>query len=151
MHTISTFRLAPIFASAALLAACIPVSVHAAKFPPLNTPATSERFPGKLVWADLFTADPDGASKFYCGLLGWTAAPIDQKGKGYTVFSNDGRPVAGLAPRSVSGANHPSRWIGYYSVTDIDATLALVTKDGGIIRAPARNFPDRGLQAIVSD
>jgi uncharacterized protein len=151
MHTISTIRLAPILASAALLAAGIPVSVHAAKFPPLNTPATTEHRPGKLVWADLFTTDPDGATKFYCSLLGWTAAPVEQKGKDYMVFSNNGRPVAGLAPRSVRGANHPSRWIGYYSVTDIDATLALVTKDGGTVRAPSRNFPDRGFQAIVSD
>ena len=151
MHTISPLRLAPIFASAALLAAGIPVSVHAANFPPLNTPATTEHRPGKLVWADLFTTDPDGATKFYCSLLGWTAAPIEQKGKGYTVFSNNGRPVAGLAPRSARGANHPSRWIGYYSVTDVDATLALVTKDGGTIRAPSRSLPDRGFQAIVSD
>ncbi len=135
----------------AILAAGIPVSVRAATFPPLNTPATTEHRPGKLVWADLFTTDSDGATKFYCGLLGWTAAPIEQKGKGYTVFSNEGRPVAGLAPRSVTGPNHPSRWIGYYSVMDIDATLALVTKDGGVIRAPSHNFPDRGHQAIVSD
>jgi len=151
MHTIPTFRLAPALVSAALLAAGIPASVQAAKFPPLNAPATAEHLPGKLVWADLFTTDPDGATKFYCDLLGWTAAPIEQKGKGYTVFSNEGRPVAGLAPRSVKGANHPSRWIGYYSVVDIDATLALVTRNGGTIRAPSRNFPDRGHQAIVSD
>jgi len=134
-----------------MLTAGIPVSAHAAKFAPLNTPATTEHRPGKLVWADLFTADPDGATRFYCGLLGWTATALEQKGKGYTVFSNDGRPVAGLAPRSVKGANHPSRWIGYYSVMDIDATLALVTKNGGTVRAPSHNFPDRGRQAIVSD
>jgi predicted enzyme related to lactoylglutathione lyase len=146
-----TLRLAPILAAAAILAAGIPVSVHAAKFPPLNDPATTVQVPGKLVWADLFTTDPDGATKFYCGLLGWTATNIEQKDKGYTVFSNDGKPVAGLAPRSVTGANHPSRWIGYYSVADIDAALAVVTTNGGIIRAPSHNFPDRGRQAIVSD
>jgi len=151
MHTKHPIRLAAILAAAATLAAGIPVSVHAAVFPPLNTPATAENRPGKLVWADLFTADPDGASKFYCGLLGWTATALEQKGKGYTVFSNDGIPVAGLAPRSVAGANHPSRWIGYFSVTDIDAALTLVAKDGGAVRAPSRNFPDRGRQAIVSD
>jgi len=134
-----------------MLAAGFPILVHATAFPPLNTPATTVHSPGKLVWADLFTTDPDGATKFYCGLLGWTATALEQKGKGYTVFSNDGRPVAGLAPRSVTGANHPSRWIGYYAVADIDATLALVTKDGGVVRAPSRNFPDRGRQAIVAD
>ena len=104
MHIKSPFRLAAILAAAAILADGIPVSIHAATFPPLNTPATAEHRTGKLVWADLFTADPDGATKFYSGLLGWTATTLEQKGKGYTVFSNDGIPVAGLAPRSVSGA-----------------------------------------------
>jgi len=134
-----------------MLAVGSSTSVRAANFPPLNTPATTEHRSGKLVWADLFTANPDGAAKFYCELLGWTAAPLDQKGKGYTVFSNDGIPVAGLAPRSVKTGEHPSRWIGYYSVADIGATLALVAKDGGTVRAASRNFPDRGYQAIVSD
>ena len=144
-------RSSPIYAAAALLCAGLPSSARAAKFPPLNTPASTEHIPGKLIWADLFTTDPDGASKFYCGLLGWTAAALEQKGKGYTVFSNDGTPVAGLTPRSVKGQNRPSRWIGYFAVTDIAATVATVSKNGGTVRAPSRNFPDRGYQAIVSD
>ena len=104
MQNNTLFRLAPIFAAAALLAVGFPASIHAAKFPPLNTPAAYRSPPGASLsfGRDLFTADPDGATKFYCGLLGWTAAALEQKGKGYTVFSNEGRPVAGLAPRSVS-------------------------------------------------
>lgn len=138
-------------AAAALLLAGLPLSAGAAKFPPLNSPPTTEHRPGKLVWADLFTTNPDAAAKFYCGLLGWTAEPLSRWGKGYTVFSNDGTPVAGLSPRSVQGGNHPSRWIGYYAVVDIDATVAALSKDGGIVRAPSKNFPNRGYQAIVSD
>ncbi len=134
-----------------MLAVACPPSAKAAKFPPLNNPATTEHLPGKLVWADLITTNPDAATKFYCGLLGWTAAPLEQKGKGYTVFSNNGTPVAGLAPRTARGESHPSRWIGFYAVTDIGATLALVTKYGGTVRVGSRNFPDRGYQAIVTD
>src|ERR1035437_5003821 len=129
----------------------LPFSVFAADFPSLNTPVSPEHHVGKLVWADLFTADPAGATKFYCSLLGWTATTLDQKGKSYTVFNNEGRPVAGLAPRSVRGANHPSRWIGYLAVTDIAAALQVAAKDGGKMHAPARSFPDRGYQAIISD
>jgi uncharacterized protein len=144
-------RSATVYAAAALLLAGLPLSSKAEKFPALNSPATSDHRPGKLVWADLFTTDPDGATKFYCGLLGWTAAPLSRWGKSYTVFSSGGTPVAGLSPRSVQGSNHPSRWIGYYSVTDINATVALLSKGGGTVRAASRNFPDRGYQAIVSD
>jgi len=144
-------RLAPILASVALLAIGFPSLAYAAKFPPLNTPAVAEHRAGQLVWVDLFTADPDSATKFYCDLLGWTAATLDQKDKSYTVFSNGGKPVAGLAPRSLKGASHPCRWIGYFAVTDIAAALEAVKKSGGTVRAPAHNFPDRGYQAIVAD
>jgi predicted enzyme related to lactoylglutathione lyase len=140
-----------LYAAAALLVAGLPLTARAAKFPPLNSPPTTEHRPGKLVWADLFTTDPDGATKFYTALLGWTATPLSRWGKSYTVFSADGVPVAGLSPRSVQGSNHPSRWIGYYAVTDIDATLALLAKSGATVRAPSHNFPNRGYQAIVTD
>jgi predicted enzyme related to lactoylglutathione lyase len=152
MHPKSALmRFAPLLVTVALLAGIPPVSAKAATFPPLNNPASPAHVPGKLVWADLFTVDPDGATKFYTGLLGWTATALERKGRGYRVFTNDGRPVAGLVVRAVTGGNHPSRWIGYYAVNDVDAALAQVTGFGGTIRAPSRNFPDRGRQAIVSD
>jgi hypothetical protein len=127
------------------------VNVNAAPFPALNTPATTERVPGKLIWADLFTSEPVAASKFYCDLLGWTATTIDQKGKSYTIFMNDGVPVAGLAPHAMAKESHPSRWIGYVSVSDIKATIATVEKNGGAVHAAAKKFPDRGHQAIIGD
>jgi len=142
-------QLAPILAAALVCAG--PPAARAARFPALNAPASSEHLPGKLVWADLFTADPESAARFYCGLFGWTAAPLERKGRGYTIFSNGGVPVAGLAPRTVTGRNHPSRWIGYLAVADIDAALKAASRDGGTVRAPSRRFPNRGLQAIVSD
>ena len=147
----TVFKLQQLLVIAALLPLGAPSVARADPFPPLNAPATTAHVTGKLLWVDLFTSDPDAATKFYTSLLGWTADPLEQKGKGYVIFSNGGRPVAGLAPRSVRGEGHPSRWIGYYAVADIEATLALVTKNGGTVRAPSRNFPDRGPQAIVSD
>ncbi|HEY1763955.1 MAG TPA: VOC family protein [Opitutaceae bacterium] len=151
MHSTSFFRLAPVVAGLALAGFSVGPSAHAAKFPPLNDPATSEQIPGKLVWADLFTTDPDAATKFYTNLLGWSAAPIEQKGRSYIVFSNDGKPVAGLAPRHEKNGNKPARWIGYYSVPDINAAVTAVTQNGGKVYAAARKFPDRGMQAIVAD
>jgi len=137
--------------AAATLAAGLAAPVRAALFPPLNSPPTTDHRPGKLVWADLFTTDPDSASKFYCGILGWTAAPIDQKGKSYIVLSNGGTPAAGIVARSPRSGSHPSRWIGYYAVTDMAAVLAQVARDGGTVHAAAHAFPDRGTQAIVAD
>ncbi len=129
----------------------LPASARAAAFPPLNDPATKEQHPGKFVWVDLFTTDPEAVTKFYTGLFGWTADTITQNGRAYTVFSNGSRPVAGLAPRSRAHTKRASRWIGYVAVTNLASTLKLVTAAGGQVRAGAREFPQRGAQAIIAD
>ena len=152
MHTTSVYRLATFLAVMTMLGTGLPASARAAApFQPLNSPATKEHLPGKFVWADLFTTDPVAATKFYSGLFGWTANIITQDGKAYTVFSNGSRPVAGLAPRPPSNMKRPSRWVAYIAVTSMSSTLKLVTKAGGQVRAPARDFPQRGAQAIIAD
>ncbi len=120
-------------------------------FQPLNSPASNEQHPGKFVWADLFTNDSDAATKFYTGVFGWKVSATNQNGKTYTVFSSDGHPVAGLTPRNPGNKKHSSRWIGYVAVSDIKSALEAATQAGGQVRAPIRDFPQRGLQAIVAD
>lgn len=153
MRTTSLHRLASGLTLALTLGAAFASAAPAtsAVFQPLNSPLSGDHLPGKFVWADLFTTDPAAATKFYSGLFGWTANKIEQNGTIYTVFSNGGRPVAGLAPRSASSTKRPSRWIGYVAVNDLNQTLARVPKAGGQVRAPALDFPDRGLQAIITD
>lgn len=152
MHLHSVDRRARLFAVLILLGLSAPLfAASAAPFQPLNTPASRAHVPGKFVWADLFTTDPVAATKFYSGVFGWTANVVTQDGKGYTVFSNGSRPVAGLAPRPPSNTKRPSRWIGYIAVNDINATVKLVAKSGGQVRAEARDFPHRGWQAIIAD
>jgi len=152
MKIISICRLAGVLAVTTTLGIGLPSAARAAApFQPLNNPATKTHLPGKFVWADLFTTDPVAATKFYSGLFGWTANTITQDGKTYTVFSNGSRPVAGLAPRPPSNTKRPSRWIAYIAVANMSSTLKLVAKAGGQVRADARDFPDRGVQAIVAD
>jgi predicted enzyme related to lactoylglutathione lyase len=143
--------MAPLLASAALLALGLTATAHAAAFPPINSPATSEHRPGKFIWADLFTSNPTAATKFYSDLFGWTPTVIDQKGKSYTIFTNDGVPVAGLAPHSFAKQDTPSRWIGYLAVNDAKATVAAVKANGGVVHAPVRKFSERGYQAIIGE
>ncbi|HXA14856.1 MAG TPA: VOC family protein [Opitutaceae bacterium] len=152
MHTTSIYRrLATIFAVMTMLGIGLADSARAAPFPPLNDPATKETHPGKFVWAELFTNDSAAATKFYSGVFGWTALTLAQNGVSYTVFNNGGHPVAGLRQRAPSTTKHLSRWINYIAVTDITSTLALVTKTGGEVRAPAREFPQIGMEAIITD
>ena len=151
MHTTLAYRLSTVLAVTTLLGIGFPASAHAAAFPALNDPATTETHPGKFVWAELHTADSAAATKFYTGVFGWTAVTVEQKGVTYTVFSNGNHPVAGLRQRSSSAPAHASRWINYIAVTDIASVLSAVTKAGGVVRAPAREFPQIGSQAIITD
>lgn len=151
MHTTLVYRLATVLAVTTLLGIGFPASARAATFPPLNDPATKEAHPGKFVWAELFTADSAAATKFYSGVFGWTAITLDQHGVTYTVFSNGNHPVAGLRQRSPSAATRAARWINYIAVTDIASALSIVAKAGGEVRAPAREFPQIGSQAIILD
>ena len=79
MHSTSFLRLAPVAGALALASLGADPAAHAAKFPPLNEPASNEQIPGKLVWADLFTTDPESATKFDSRNSDF--GPSDGKGK----------------------------------------------------------------------
>jgi uncharacterized protein len=151
MNPKSLVRFASSIAGAALVSLCLPARANAAPFDPLNSPSSSEHHQGKLIWVDLITSNPTDATTFYCNLLGWTSAIIDQKGNAYTVFSNGGHPVAGLAPHTMANAAHVSRWVGYLAVSDIDQTLSAAKTAGAVVHASSRNFKKRGYQAIIGD
>ena len=129
----------------------------AADFPPLSdTTPTGEHFPGKFVWADLFTADPAAAQTFYTGLFGWEATTIERTTPSgthsYVVLANGGEPVAGIAhrPSRMPDTVH-GRWVGYISVPDVAKALAAATAAGGRVLFPAKDLPRRGTQAILID
>jgi predicted enzyme related to lactoylglutathione lyase len=153
MHTTSIDRrfATVVAAMATMLVLGLAPFARAAEFPPLNQPATGAAHPGKFVWAELFTADAATATKFYSGVFGWTTVTLDQNGVTYTVFSNGNHPVAGLRLRSPLSAKRASRWINYIAVADIASALSIVTREGGQVRAQAREFPQIGSQAIITD
>ncbi|HTX52254.1 MAG TPA: VOC family protein [Candidatus Baltobacteraceae bacterium] len=129
----------------------------AADLPPLSdTTPTGAYFPGKFIWADLFTADPAAAQAFYTGLFGWEATPIERPSASgphtYIILTNGGEPVAGLArlPARMPDAVH-GRWVGYVSVPDVAKALEAATAAGGRVLFPAKELPRRGTQAIVVD
>jgi predicted enzyme related to lactoylglutathione lyase len=137
---------------------CVAVATAgAADIPPLNdTTPKGEHFPGKFIWADLFTADPAAAQMFYTGLFGWEATTIERTtpsgSHSYIILANGGEPVTGIAhwPSRMPDAVH-GRWVGYVSVPDVAKALATATAAGGRVLFPAKDLPKRGTQAIFID
>jgi hypothetical protein len=122
------------------------------ELPPLSASPTGQHLDGKLIWADLFTTDVPAATAFYATLLGWEPSTLDRDGHSYVVLRHAGEPVAGITARSPRQPAAPAgRWILYVAVRDLPSTLGRVTRSGGTILAPARDFPRRGVQAICGD
>jgi uncharacterized protein len=125
-----------------------------ADVPPIVSPATSMRHPGKFIWADLVTTDPDAAINFYTRIFGWTARMIGTAPNSYTLLLNSGRPIAGVIYRKADPARKESaaaRWVGYISVANMDKAVAAVTAAGGRVLIAPRKVGSRGWQAIVAD
>jgi predicted enzyme related to lactoylglutathione lyase len=132
----------------------ITAAARAADLPPINSPATTDHFAGKIVWDDLFTTDPASAVKFYTGLFGWTSEEIVRPNRKYTVMSLDGRPIAGITmlPEKIaeaSGNTAHGRWVGFASVDDVSKATAAFSKAGGKVLFAVKELAQRGTQSIV--
>src|SRR4029078_1515686 len=72
---------------------------------------------------------PEGPSRFYSDLFGWTITEGPPEAGGYRMCLLDDKPVAGLGPQMKPDA--PPSWGTYISVADADETSAAIKEDGG--------------------
>jgi predicted enzyme related to lactoylglutathione lyase len=134
-----------------LAAACLVLSACArspAPVPPVTPEPTATHHTGKFVWYDLLAHDVAGAKRFYGELFGWQFT-TDAEGDGsYTVVRREGRAIAGIAQ-----VERPelSQWLSWLSVEDVDGAVEYVRGHGGEVHRAARDLPERGRYAIVSD
>ena len=105
-------------------------------------------FPGRPIWIELYTADPDAAQAFYAGLFGWTLQESGPEFGNYTLFLRDGAPVAGLM-RNTEEA--PSAWSVYLETNSAEDTVAMAAANGGQVLLDAMPVGDLGRMAVVTD
>ena len=127
----ATARHASLLTTVALLcAATVGGCNRSINVPPLVEEQGAPQIPGKFVWHHLVTADGEAAREFYGKLFGWE---FDVRDDGrYSVITHQGHNLGGILDTSKDG-NRPKagRWLSAMSVTDIDASLALVKRAGG--------------------
>lgn len=142
--------------SHAVLFCLAALAASAAELPPLNSSPVDTFHPGKFVWADLFTDDLDGATKFYGELFGWKTERIDWPGKSgphpYVVLSLDGRAVGGITrrPTQLQDRAH-GRWVGYLSVRDVEKASASLAVAGGRPLNHIKDRPQLGVRGLFAD
>ena len=107
--------------------------------------------PGAFCWNELATTDTARAGDFYAGLFGWgkdvqTFGPME-----YTMFTNSGRPTAGMFKIQPEMGNIPPHWLVYFAVDDCDAKTQKATELGASVMKPPDDIPGIGRFSILLD
>lgn len=83
-------------------------------------------------WCDITTEDAQGLVKFYEAVMGWRKEPIDMGGyNDFVMMKPDGIPVGGICHKRGVNEGLPGGWIQYFTVQNLDDSLANVKKLGG--------------------
>jgi predicted enzyme related to lactoylglutathione lyase len=99
--------------------------------------------PGKFPWFEHRSTDSAKAAEFYQSLFGWK---VD--GETYRLIRNGEDPIGGFVA-AVQG--EPSRWNGFLSVADVDASFQAAVAAGARPLSPPRDVPGMGRRASLLD
>ncbi|MFE3290411.1 VOC family protein [Rhodococcus sp. NPDC059234] len=106
---------------------------------------------GAPCWVDLTSSDPSRVIPFYAGVFGWASdTNEDPQYGGYSIFSKDGAPVAGLGPQQ-PGNPYGDVWTVYLESADAAATAERAAAAGGQVMMPAMQVGEQGTMAILGD
>jgi uncharacterized protein len=109
--------------------------------------------PNAFFWYDVMTTDPKAAETFYRSVVGWDTQDTGPDTAGYTLFTVNGRGVAGLMaiPEDARKMGVPPAWMGYVHVDDVDDMAARITREGGKVHKGPIDVPGIIRFAAVSD
>ncbi len=108
---------------------------------------------GTLGWVDVAVPDTSIGEAFYSGLFGWKAQATEDENMPYTMFTKNGKKVAGMGPLSPEqmAAGQPPMWTPYIIVDDLEATFNKAKElDAVVLLEPMQIF-DAGSMFFVMD
>jgi uncharacterized protein len=105
--------------------------------------------PGTPGWVDLASPDAAAARDFYGKLFGWEAQVGGPEVGEYTMFTKNGKVVAG--GMSTMSPEQPPAWSTYVITADADATTQKVRDAGGQVIMEPMDVMDAGRLAVFTD
>lgn len=108
----------------------------------------------ELAWVELLTSGaPADLAPFYEKTFGWTSERAGEGARGAVVFLRAGRPVAGAVHRAGERmGQRRSRWVGFWSVSDLGAAEAAVNSAGGrVFEATHAGAAQGARQGLMTD
>jgi len=136
------------------LGACSTLGVD---LPAITDAPTGTRTPGKIVWRDLLTNDPEASQRFYGELFGWTFESAGSSANlsndsDYTLIRHNGRLIGGMVDTvALNGRDDISQWVALMSVADVAAAARQAEAAGGEVVTPPTDLSRRGHLAVVRD
>lgn len=110
--------------------------------------------PDTYSWNELLTSDIEASKAFYADVFGWAYEGMDMGPGGmyWVIQGGDAGGLGGLMARPADlPADVPDSWGVYFTVADVDATVAAVTGAGGALMFGPVDVPEVGRFATVSD
>ena len=115
---------------------------------PITDKPSGEVLPGKFIWHDLLTPEPEKAGQFYQALFGWDI----EYHPDYSLVRNGDKLIAGIVKAESSNDEAKGGlWLPTASVADVDATASLVTANGGKILKGPIDMGKRGRALLIRD
>ena len=103
--------------------------------------------PGALCWNELYTNDIAGSRKFYTSLFDWKLKVSPE----YTEIHIGKNGIGGMFEITKEMKGMPVCWIPYFMVEDVDKTAKQAQSAKGKITMPAKDIPNVGRIAMLSD
>lgn len=106
---------------------------------------------GTFCWADFFSTDIGASKHFLTELFGWTAQdlPTGEGQPDYTMFSFDGKNVAGGSP--TFDPKMPSIWNSYISVDNVDEMTKKAEVLGAKVTMQPMDVLESGRMSTIQD
>lgn len=113
-------------------------------------PIRDTRWPeGTPSWVDISVPDVDAAIAFYGPVLGWNFVDTGEQFGNYQMCQVNGRDSAGIGPRQ--SPDQPTVWLVYLASDDVDASVKLISENGGSVLFGPQDIGDAGRIAVALD
>ena len=108
---------------------------------------------GTIGWADVAVPDTAAGAAFYGQLFGWEAVAGESDSFPYSMFTLDGKVVAGMGELGAGQieAGQPPAWSSYVIVDDVDATFAKAIELGATPIMEPMDVLDAGRMFFIID
>jgi predicted enzyme related to lactoylglutathione lyase len=122
------------------------------RWPAIDDKATGMHTPGRWVWMELVTRDPERARSFYGQVFGWTFEDFEQEARTYVLIRAGDRPVGGILQQGTeSDAARSAQWIGMMSVSGVEQAATRAADAGATTIIPPGKLRGRGTVAVLND